>query len=95
MRFGTRLRRFGEIAGTMWMSDPPSATNLKVEFARRGEAKLFDEFVLMSAEDLLSCYFESDRLRGFMMFMGMVSNLGRPENARYGLCIWLSRARRI
>lgn len=79
MRFGTRLRRFGEIAGSMWMSDPPSVEDLKAEFTRQGEEDLFNEFVLMSAEDLLVRYFESDRLRGFMMFMGMVSTWGGPR----------------
>lgn len=81
MRFGTRLRRFGEIAGSMWMSDPPSLDDLKAAFVQQGEEDLFKEFVLMSAEDLLVRYFESDRLRGFIMFMGMVSTWGGPRTA--------------
>jgi phytoene dehydrogenase-like protein len=79
MRFGTRLRRFGELTGALLMSDPPSAAELKKIFEDAGESDLFDEFVMMSADELLSRYFESDRLRGFMMFMGMVSTWGGPH----------------
>lgn len=79
MRFGMRLRRFGELTGALLMSDPPSAEELREVFEQAGEADLFDEFVVMSAEDLLSRYFASDRLRGFMMFMGMVSTWGGPR----------------
>lgn len=79
MRFGMRLRRFGELTGPLLMSDPPSARELQEVFEKAGEAELFNEFVMMSAEDLLKRYFESDRLRGFMMFMGMVSTWGGPS----------------
>jgi phytoene dehydrogenase-like protein len=79
MRFGTRLRRFGELTGALLMSDPPSANELREVFDQAGEVELFNEFVMMSAEDLLARYFESDRLRGFMMFMGMVSTWGGPR----------------
>ncbi|KJF70836.1 phytoene dehydrogenase [Agrobacterium arsenijevicii] len=79
MRFGTRLRRFGELTGALLMSDPPSVEELREVFEQAGEGELFNEFVMISAEDLLSRYFESDRLRGFMMFMGMVSTWGGPR----------------
>ncbi len=79
MRFGTRLRRYGELTGALLMSDPPSVEELREVFEQAGEAELFNEFVLISAEDLLARYFESDRLRGFMMFMGMVSTWGGPR----------------
>ena len=78
MRFATRLRRFGELTHAVQMSDPPSAEALRRIFSEAGEDKLFDEFMVASAEDLLKDYIQSDRLRGFMMFMGLVSTWGSP-----------------
>src|SRR5262249_39440566 len=49
------------------------------QFDATEEGDLFEEFVLQSAEGLLSRYVESDRLRGFMMFMGLVSTWGGPS----------------
>jgi phytoene dehydrogenase-like protein len=79
MRFATRLRRFGEITGFMHLSDPPTVERLRAVFDEAGESELFEEFMLMSAEELLERYIESDRLRGLMMFMGMVSTWGGPR----------------
>jgi phytoene dehydrogenase-like protein len=78
MRFATRLRRFGDITQSALLSDPPTADELHHAFAQAGESELFEEFILLSAEELLSRYIKSDRLRGFMMFMGMVSTWGSP-----------------
>ena len=79
LRFATRLRRFGDITRSLLLSDPTSAEELRQLFEAAGEADLFEEFVLLSAENLLSRYVESDRLRGFMMFMGLVSTWGGPS----------------
>ncbi|MBR0784798.1 phytoene desaturase family protein [Bradyrhizobium iriomotense] len=78
MRFATRLRRFGDITQSALLSDPPTADSLRHAFSEAGESELFEEFILLSAEELLSRYIKSDRLRGFMMFMGMVSTWGSP-----------------
>jgi len=78
MRFATRLRRFGELTHAVQLSDPPSGEDLLARFEAAGERDLFDEFMLGSAEGLLRRYIESDRLRGFMMFMGLVSTWGSP-----------------
>ena len=79
MRFATRLQRFGDLTGHMHLSDPPSVEQLRKVFDDAGESDLFEEFVLLSAEELLERYIESDRLRGLMMFMGMVSTWGGPK----------------
>lgn len=79
MRFATRLQRFGDLTGFMHLSDPPSVEQLQKVFNDAGESDLFEEFVLLSAEELLERYIESDRLRGLMMFMGMVSTWGGPK----------------
>jgi phytoene dehydrogenase-like protein len=79
MRFVTRLRRFGELTRFMHLSEPPTLEQLCVIFENAGEQELFDEFVLRSAEELLESYIDSDRLRGLMMFMGMVSTWGGPR----------------
>jgi phytoene dehydrogenase-like protein len=76
LRFVTRLRKFGDITRSMLLSDPSSADQLRQVFVDAGEPELFDEFVLMSADALLSRYNLSDRLRGMMMFMGLVSTWG-------------------
>jgi len=79
MRFATRLRRFGDITQSALLSDPPDSESLRRVFRDLGEEELFEEFVLLSAEELLDRYIVSDRLRGFMMFMGMVSTWGSPN----------------
>jgi len=79
LRFAARLRRFGDVTRSMLLSDPTSAEELHALFASTGEEDLYEEFVLLSAEDLLKRYIVSDRLRGFMMFMGMVSTWGGPS----------------
>ena len=68
--------RFGDVTRSLLLSDPTSAADIRALFAASGEEDLYEEFVLLSAEELLSRYIESDRLRGFMMFMGMVSTWG-------------------
>jgi len=78
MRFATRLRRFGALTHAIQLGDPPSIESLRATFEAAGERELFDEFMVSSAEDLLKRYIQSDRLRGFMMFMGLVSTWGSP-----------------
>jgi phytoene dehydrogenase-like protein len=78
LKFATRLRRFGDVTRSLLLSDPCSADELKQLFIEADCADLYEEFVLLSAEALLSRYIQSDRLRGLMMFMGMVSTWGGP-----------------
>jgi len=79
MRFGTRLHRFFELTHAIQLSDPPSIERLRKIFSDAGESELFEEFITSSAEGLLQKYIQSDRLRGFMMFMGLVSTWGSPS----------------
>jgi len=79
LRFVTRLRKFGDITRSMLLSDPCSAEQLRQVFTEAGEPELFNEFVMMSADALLSRYNLSERLRGLMMFMGLVSTWGGGE----------------
>ena len=79
MRFVTRLKRFGDITGFMHLSDPPTVEQLERVFRDAREHQLFEEFIVLSAEELLARYIESPRLRGLMMFMGMVSTWGGPR----------------
>ncbi|HCI6001791.1 TPA: NAD(P)/FAD-dependent oxidoreductase [Klebsiella variicola subsp. variicola] len=79
MYFGARLKRFGELTHAIQLSDPPSQQQLRQLFDEAGESELFDEFMHFSAEELLQKYIQSDRLRGFMMFMGLVSTWGGPN----------------
>jgi phytoene dehydrogenase-like protein len=79
LRFVTRLRKFGDITRSLLLSDPCSAEQLRQVFTEAGEPELFNEFVMMSADALLSRYNLSERLRGLMMFMGLVSTWGGGE----------------
>ncbi|QGY33206.1 phytoene desaturase family protein [Pantoea cypripedii] len=79
MHFAARLKRFGELTHEIQLSDPPSEYQLRQRFAEAGETELFEEFMVFSAEELLQKYIKSDRLRGFMMFMGLVSTWGGPN----------------
>lgn len=79
--FGARLKRFADISRDWLLSDPPSRAEVFARFEAAGEAELLNEFMLMPAGDLLGRYIASERLRGYMMFLGMVS-------------IWAARRRR-
>ena len=48
-------------------------------FERAGDDELFNEFVLLSTRDLLDRYFESEHLKGFLTFFGMISIWGGPS----------------
>jgi phytoene dehydrogenase-like protein len=77
--FGIRLRRFADIV-TPWLLRPaPRRSEVLAAFERAGERELFDEFVLTSTRDLLDRYFESEQLKGFLTFFGMISVWGGPS----------------
>jgi phytoene dehydrogenase-like protein len=77
--FGLRLQRFAEIMRPFLLSSPPQRSEVLAAFEVAGETELFDEFVLLSTRDLLDRYFESEHLKGFLNFFGMVSIWGGPS----------------
>jgi phytoene dehydrogenase-like protein len=77
--FGLRLQRFAEIMRPFLLSSPPQRSAVLAAFEAAGEPELFDEFVLLSTRDLLDRYFESEHLKGFLNFFGMVSIWGGPS----------------
>jgi phytoene dehydrogenase-like protein len=77
--FGLRVQRFADIA-TPWLLQPPPRRSAVVRaFEDAGEAELLDEFILMSTRDLLDRYFDSEHLKGFLTFFGMISIWGGPS----------------
>jgi phytoene dehydrogenase-like protein len=79
LRFGTRLKRFADVTRDVLLSEPPSRSEFLKLFEDQGEEELLEDFVLSSAKDLVSKYIASERLRGYMMFLGMVSTWGSPS----------------
>jgi phytoene dehydrogenase-like protein len=79
VEFGLRLRRFADIASPWLLQPPPSRSDVMRTFEEAGEEDLFNEFVLLSARDLLDRYFESEHLKGMLTFFGMVSIWGGPS----------------
>lgn len=79
-RFGLRLERFAALAN-QWLltSDPPTLGEVVETFRQTGEYDLFNEFVTISAYDLMSRYFSSDILQGLFAFLAMVSVWGGPR----------------
>jgi phytoene dehydrogenase-like protein len=77
--FGLRLRRFADIATPWLLQPPPSRSEVLRTFEEAGEEDLFNEFVLLSARDLLDRYFESEHVKGMFTFFGMVSIWGGPS----------------
>lgn len=77
--FGVRLQRFAEIFRPFLLSPAPLRSEVMAAFEEAGEPELFDEFVLLSTRDLLDRYFESEHLKGFLNFFGMVSIWGGPS----------------
>ncbi len=79
IEFGARYRRFGEIMKPFMFDAPPLRSEIFAAFETAGEEDLLDEFVLGSTNDLLDRYFESDHVKGFLTFYGMVSVWGGPS----------------
>jgi phytoene dehydrogenase-like protein len=77
--FGLRLQRFAEIFRPFLLAPAPLRSEVLAAFEEAGEPELFDEFVLLSTRDLLDRYFESEHLKGFLNFFGMVSIWGGPS----------------
>src|SRR5438552_14723184 len=79
LTFGLRVRRFAQIVSPWLLQPPPRRSDLMRAFEEAGEEQLFNEFVLLSTRDLLDKYFESEQLKGFLTFFGMVSIYGGPS----------------
>lgn len=77
--FGARLKRFADLTRDWLLSDPPTRSQVFARFEAAGETDLLNEFMVMSAGDMLDRYITSDRLKGYMLFLGMVSTYGGPQ----------------
>jgi phytoene dehydrogenase-like protein len=77
--FGMRLQRFASLIRPWLLQPPPTRSQLLETFERAGEEDLFNEFVLLSTRDLVERYFESEHIKGFLTFFGMVSVWGGPS----------------
>jgi phytoene dehydrogenase-like protein len=77
--FGLRLQKFASLVVPWLLKSPPARSELLAAFEQAGEAELFDEFTLLSVRDLLDRYFESDNIKAFLTFFGMVSIWGGPS----------------
>lgn len=79
LEFATRMQRFASLVVPSLLKPPPSRSELLRKFEEAGEEELFDEFVLLSTGDLLDRYFESDQIKGFLAFFGLISVWGGPS----------------
>ena len=79
LRFGTRLRRFGDLTARWTLDSPPTRSEMIEVFERAGEEELLNEFMFVSTRDLLNRYFTSPQVRGFYTFFGIVSIWGGPS----------------
>jgi phytoene dehydrogenase-like protein len=77
--FGARLKRFADLTRDWLLSDPPLRSEVFARFEAAGETELLNEFMVLSARDMLDRYITSDRLKGYMLFLGMVSTWGGPQ----------------
>ncbi len=77
--FGLRIQRFAAILTPWLLQPPPTRSEVLDVFERAGDDELFNEFVLLSTRDLLDRYFESEHLKGFLTFFGMISIWGGPS----------------
>jgi phytoene dehydrogenase-like protein len=78
--FGLRIQRFAQLLGPWLLTSPPTRSEVLRAFEEAGEDELFNEFVLVSTRDLLDRYFESEHLKGFLTFFGMISIWGGPSS---------------
>jgi phytoene dehydrogenase-like protein len=77
--FGLRIQRFAALVTPWLLQPPPTRSEVLDAFERAGDDELFNEFVLLSTRDLLDRYFESEHLKGFLTFFGMISIWGGPS----------------
>jgi phytoene dehydrogenase-like protein len=84
VEFGTRLRLFGDTIRPFVLSAPPALSEVVASFERAGRIDLFHEFSTLSIGDLLDRYFESETLKGCLMFSALVftvAGLDSPGSA--------------
>ena len=79
MEWGARLRRFGDYMRPWLMSSPPSRQYIRDEFERNGEVDLYHDFFESSTRDMMDRAFETDLIKGFLTFYGMVSVYAGPS----------------
>lgn len=79
LRFGTRLRRFGDMTQRWTLDNPPTRSELIRVFEDAGEEELLNEFMFASTRDLLRRYFTNPQVLGFYTFFGIVSIWGGPS----------------
>ncbi len=79
LSFATRMKRFGDVTRDVLLSEPPSRSEFIKLFEDEGEQELLQDFVFSSAGELTRKYVRSERLQGYMMFLGMVSTWGGPS----------------
>ena len=84
LRFGSRLRRFGDLTSHWTLSAPPARSEMIKLFEDAGEEDLLNEFLFGSTRDLLTKYFTSAQVRGFYTFFGIVSIWGGPSTPGTG-----------
>lgn len=77
--FGACNKRFADLTRDGLLSDPPERSDVFARFEAAEVTELLNEFLLLSNADLLNRYITSDRLKGYMMFMGMVPIWGGPQ----------------
>ena len=84
LKFGSRLRRFGDLTAHWTLDNPPMRSEMLELFETAGEEELLNEFLFGSTRDLLSRYFKSPQIRGFYTFFGIVSIWGGPSTPGTG-----------
>lgn len=79
LELGARLRRFGDYMRPWLLTSPPSREQVLAEFERHGEMNLYKEFFQDSTREMMDRYFETDLIKGFLTFYGMVSVYAGPS----------------
>ena len=79
VEFGLRLQKVASIVKPTLLHPPPPLSGIIQMFEESDNSTLFTEFICLSIKDLLDRYFESDQLKGFLTFLGMVSTFGGPR----------------
>lgn len=80
VEFGTRLRLFGDTIRPFVLSSPPTLSEVVATFERAGRIDLFHEFATLSIGDLVDRYFDSETLKGCLMFSALVSTVAGPDS---------------
>lgn len=85
LTFGMQLKRFSDLLAPLVMREPPSLAELSAVFGDPSDKEMLLEFMTSPATDILNARFQSENLKGMMVFPATSSAFFSPDAPGTGL----------